>query len=62
MRHWKVEPPSLELKVKAADAEPDGFDGLEPIVVCGAVVSIVKVALVGAWTLPATSVARTRTV
>ena len=62
MRHWKVEPPSLELKVKAADAEPVGFDGFVSIVVCGGVVSIVKVVLVGVWTLPATSVARTRTV
>ena len=62
MRHWNVEPPSVELNVKVADAEPDGFVGFVSIVVFGGVRSIVKVVLVGVWTLPATSVARTRTV
>jgi hypothetical protein len=62
IRHWNVEPPSLELKVKAADVEAVGSVGFEPIVVWGGVVSIVNVRLVGVWTFAATSVARTRTV
>ena len=62
MRHSKVEPPSLEEKSKSASSVPVGFDGEESIVVCGAVVSYVKVRLEGASTFPATSVARTRTV
>ena len=62
MRHSKVEPPSLEEKSKSASRCRPGSDGEESIVVCGAVVSYVKVRLEGASTLPATSVARTRTV
>ena len=62
IRHWNVELPSLELKVKVADAEPEGLEGFESIVVCGGVRSIVKVVLTGVCTLPATSVERTRTV
>ena len=61
-RHSKVEPPSLELKVKVAAFDPLGFVGLESIVVCGAARSIVNVRVEGVSTLPATSVARTRTV
>ena len=62
MRHSKVEPPSFEEKSKSASSVPAGLDGEESIVVCGAVVSYVNVRLDGASTLPATSVARTRTV
>ena len=43
MRHSKVEPPSLEEKSKSASAPAVGFEGDESIVVCGAVVSYVKV-------------------
>ena len=35
MRHSKVEPPSVELNVKVADAEPEGLDGFVSIVVFG---------------------------
>ncbi len=62
MRHWKVEPPSLEEKLKVAPAELVGFAGDESIVVCGAVRSIVKLRLLGVSTFPATSVPRTRIV
>ena len=62
MRHWKVELPSLEEKLKVAPVALVGFVGFESIVVCGAVRSIVKVRLDGVSTLPATSVARTRIV
>jgi hypothetical protein len=62
MRHWNVELPSLEEKLNVAPAEAVGFEGEESIVVCGAARSIVKVRLFGVSTLPATSVARTRTV
>src|SRR5687768_5436730 len=61
-RHSKVEPGSLAENVKLGSVEDVGSSGPESIVVCGAVVSYVKVALVGAATLPATSVARTLTV
>ncbi len=62
MRHWKVEPPSLDEKLKVAPVALVGFAGEESIVVCGAVRSIVKVRLLGVSTLPAASVARTRMV
>ena len=62
IRHWNVELPSLEEKLKVAPVALVGFDGEESIVVCGAVRSIVKVRLFGVSTLPATSVERTRTV
>ena len=62
MRHSNVEPPSLEEKSKLAPVEAVGSAGLESIVVCGAARSIVNVRVDGLSTLPATSVARTRTV
>jgi hypothetical protein len=43
IRHSKVEPLSDELNVKVGVVLPDGFDGLESIVVFGAVRSIVHV-------------------
>ena len=42
-RHSKVEPGSLELKVKVGVALPDGLLGLESMVVFGAVRSTVQV-------------------
>src|SRR5207253_3834183 len=58
--HSKVEPLSPELKVKVGVAFPDGSEGLESIVVLGAVRSIVQVWLAGAGSvLLALSVART---
>ena len=63
IRHSNVEPPSLEENVEGRRAfEAVGFGGLESIVVCGAARSIVNVRVEGVSTLPATSVARTRTV
>ena len=62
IRHSKVELPSLELKLKLAPFEPDGFVGFESMVVWGAARSIVKERLDGVSTLPAASVARTRAV
>jgi hypothetical protein len=62
IRHSKDEPPSLEEKSKLAPPEADGSEGEESMVVCGAVRSIVKLRLFAVSTLPAASVARTRTV
>jgi hypothetical protein len=60
MRHSKVEPPSEELNVKLGVVSLDGSEGLESIVVFGAVRSTVQVWLAGvASVLPAASVART---
>ena len=42
-RHSKVEPVSFELKVKVGVGSFDGSAGLEPMVVFGAVRSIVQV-------------------
>lgn len=58
--HWKVEPASLAVKLKFAEVEFVGCAGAEPIVVFGAVVSIVHVYVAAeASTLPARSTART---
>ncbi len=58
--HWKVEPDSLEVKLKLGAVELEGFDGDAVMVVSGAVRSIVQVKLAGvASVLPAVSVART---
>jgi hypothetical protein len=62
IRHSKDEPPSLALNAKSAPVAAVGSAGFDPIVVCGAVVSIVNVRLVGVWAFPAASVARTRAV
>ena len=43
MRHSKVEPPSEELKAKVGVVFPDGLEGLESMVVFGAVRSTVQV-------------------
>jgi hypothetical protein len=57
-----VEPGSFEEKSKLGSVEVVGSSGPESTVVCGAVVSYAKVRLDGDDVLPATSVARTRTV
>jgi hypothetical protein len=58
--HSNVEPVSLEVKLNVADVEFVGSAGAEPIVVFGAVVSIVHVFVAGdASALPAWSTART---
>ena len=58
--HSNVEPDSLEVKLNVADVEFVGSAGAEPIVVFGAVVSIVQVSAAGeASRLPAGSTART---
>src|SRR5947208_894681 len=60
MRHSKVEPPSLELKVNVGVASLSSAGGAESIVVFGAVRSTVQVWLeCVASVLPAGSVART---
>src|SRR5947208_4304862 len=60
MRHSKVEPGSLELKVNVGVASLSSAGGAESIVVFGAVRSTVQVRLAGvASVLPAGSVART---
>ncbi|MFL5982826.1 MAG: hypothetical protein ACJ74R_14065, partial [Gaiellaceae bacterium] len=60
MRHSKLEPGSLELKVKVGVASLSKAGGAESMVVLGAVRSIVQVWLAGvASVLPAGSVART---
>ena len=62
-RHSKLEPPSEELKPKSGVVLLDGLDGLESIVVFGAVRSTVQVWLAGVVSvLPAVSVARTSNV
>ena len=43
MRHSKVEPPSEELNAKVGVVFPDGLEGLESMVVFGAVRSTVQV-------------------
>src|SRR6266545_4369716 len=59
-RHSKLEPGSLELKLKLGVASPDGFDGLESMVVFGAVRSSVQLWLADDPSVfPAWSVART---
>ena len=58
--HSNVEPDSLEVKLSVAEVEFVGSAGPEPIVVFGAVVSIVHVFVAGeASALPAWSTART---
>ena len=57
-----MEPGSFAEKSKLGSVDAVGSAGPSSIVVCGAVVSYVKVRLEGAAVLPATSVARTRTV
>ena len=57
-----MEPGSLAEKSKLGSVEVVGSSGSESIVVWGAIVSYVKVRFDGASTLPAMSVARTRTV
>jgi hypothetical protein len=58
--HSKLEPASVEVKLKLADVEFVGFAGPDVIVVSGAVRSIVHVWLAGvASVFPAGSVART---
>src|SRR5437763_828792 len=60
MRHSKLEPASEELNVNVGVAFPDGSDGLESIVVSGAVRSINQVEPAGVVSvLQAWSVART---
>jgi hypothetical protein len=58
--HWKLEPASLELKLKLGPVTLDGFVGADVIVVSGAVRSTVHVWLAGVPSVfPAGSVART---
>src|SRR6266481_4498361 len=60
MRHSKVEPDSLELKVNVGVVLFEGFEGPVSIVVFGAVRSTVQVEPAGvASVFPAASVART---
>src|SRR6266576_3450377 len=60
MRHSKLDPPSVELNAKVGVVSPDGLEGLESMVVFGAVRSTVQVWLAGVPSvLPAVSVART---
>ena len=59
-RHSKLEPGSLELKLKLGVVSFEGLEGLASIVVFGAVRSTVQVCVAGlASVLPAPSVART---
>ena len=61
--HWKVEPVSLDVKLKLGVVELEGFEGLAVMVVFGAVRSIVHVYVAGVEsTFPAGSTARTRNV
>ena len=60
--HWKVEPDSLEEKLKLGLVELLGFAGLDVIVVSGGVVSIVHVYVAATPTFPIASVARTANV
>ncbi len=63
IRHSKVEPLSEELNVNVGVVLPEGLEGLESIVVFGAVRSTVQVWVAGeASVLPAASVARTSNV
>jgi hypothetical protein len=68
IRHWNVEPLSLDVNVKLAELDVDVPDGPPVIVVFGAVVSgggtsTVQVRLAGdPSVLPAASVARTENV
>ena len=58
--HWKLEPVSVELKLKLGPVELDGLDGVDVIVVSGAVSSIVHVYVAGVGSVfPTASVART---
>ncbi len=59
MRHSNVELPSSEEKSKLPDVEAVGSAGLASIVVCGGVVSYVKVRVGPPSVLSASSVART---
>src|SRR5688500_16993326 len=60
MRHWKLEPASVEEKAKVGVASPVGPLGPGTMVVGGAVGTTVKLRLAGvASTLPTASVART---
>jgi hypothetical protein len=58
--HWKVAG-SLAVKLNVAEVEFVGFAGLVPIVVVGAVLSIVTVCFAELSVLPALSIARART-
>ena len=60
MRHSKVEPPSLELKLKLGVVLFDGSLGVEPIVVFGAVLSTRRLATRSVLVFPAVSVATAR--
>ena len=62
MAHSKVEPGSSAEKSKLAEVELVGSGIVESIDVSGSVESKVKVRLDAAWTFPAMSRARTRTV
>ena len=63
MRHSNVDPVSLELKEKVGVVSFDGLEGVEPIVVFGAVRSTVHVCEAGVPSVfPAWSVARTSNV
>ncbi len=63
MRHWKVEPDSLEAKTKVAVRFLTVPEGPEVIVVSGACESTVNARVAGlASTLPAWSIARTEKV
>jgi hypothetical protein len=55
MRHSKLEPLSFEVKLKVGVVLPEGSDGLESIVVFGASVSTLAVALTALETLPTLS-------
>ena len=60
-RHWNVEPDSEELKASVGVPSFDGLDGLESIVVSGAVLSTRRFVTVLVLILPAVSVATART-
>ena len=60
--HWKVDPDSLDEKLKLGLVELLGFAGVDVIVVSGGVVSIVHVYVAATPTFPIASVARTANV
>ena len=58
--HWKLDPASVEVKLKLAEVEFVTAGGADVIVVSGAVKSIVHVWLAGTASMfPAESIART---
>src|SRR5262245_40481391 len=61
MRHSKLDPPSLELKVKLGVALFEGSAGPESMLVSGAVLSTRRFATRSAWVCPTMSVATART-